>query len=248
MSPQQKVIDQVLKLLALADSTEHQDEANTAREMAEKLMLKHDLSIGDVEEESNEFEELIFDTGNVNSVKTRRQLASMCAKFNGVYMFFREGWQNRYTKKKVNTKYVYTGRPQDIENAQYMFDILMVQAKAECKIESKKFKAKYGRVFNPRENMAFYLGFNEGIREKLDSLTEVVESKKQEAGLVPVSVFTQLRDKAMEMTKSKNPDIRTLNNRGHRVNGDLYNAGSAAGANASITRGITKGSGTLRLS
>lgn len=247
---QQKVIEQVLKLLAVADCEGAEEgEKKNAKLMAEKLMLKHDLSVSDVQEEAADFESLEFDTGKINNVKNRYQLANIVAKFNGVYMVRYDGWQSKWSGTKKNSKYIYTGRKQDIVNTMYMFDILMAQATAECKVASKKFKAKYGRVFNIRENLSFYLGFNVGIHEKLDALKEVVVNEKQKAGLVPVSVFDQLREQAEKMARDKDPKIKTSKGRGSRINTNVYNDGTTAGQNASLTRGVaSKGKGTLRLS
>jgi hypothetical protein len=43
---QQRIADRVLKLLALANSTQFEAEASTARNLAEQLIIAHNITLG----------------------------------------------------------------------------------------------------------------------------------------------------------------------------------------------------------
>jgi len=243
----QKVIDQVLKLLAVAESSTHEGEVAAARELAEKLMLKHELAVSELTDEEIIFENHILDTGKIGKIGHRTSMANICAKFNGVYMCVTQGYKDRWSGREQNARYRYFGRQQDIENAVYMYEILQAQAIKASRVKSKEQKNRIGRVFNQVENTSFYMGFNKGLQIKLAELKAVVTNSKNERGLVPVSAFDTLLD-AAKLAYTAEHDVKDPRKSSRRVNFAAMDAGKEAGQRASITKGIkSEGNGTLRL-
>lgn len=87
------------------------------------------------------------------------------------------------------------------------------------------------------ESNGFYSGFCDGVQDKLTSLTRIVEDRRQEAGLVPLSVYVQLRN-AAEAAYRRNNKVGRSGWRGSLIDREHFDNGYRHGSQASIHRGV----------
>lgn len=226
--PRKRVIDQVLKLLALADSSTHAGEVNSARQKAEELLLRHEITIGELKSPEDEFASSEHDSGYARAGKYRIRLADMVAKFNGTYLVYRQ---------EVTTRYIFYGRPSDVANTIYMYGILVEQMQRARRRAAGDLRQSQGRGMARAESNGFCSGFCNGVQDKLTSLTRIVEDRRQEAGLVPLSVYVQLRH-AAEAAYLRNHKVGKSGWRGSLIDRDHFANGYRDGSQASIHRGV----------
>src|SRR5208282_5709597 len=104
MHPERKrLIEKVAKLLAKAESTEHEAEAATARALAAKLMAEHDLTM-----ESLTVDEQFVTEDEVTPSRSKSQLRTVLhyaiARINGVTIIFQPAvpsWGRRKATHKL---------------------------------------------------------------------------------------------------------------------------------------------------
>lgn len=226
--PRKKVIDQVLKLLALAESSTHAGEVNAARQKAEGLLLRHEIALGELNAPEEEFASSEVDSGYVSAGKYRIRLADMVARFNGIYMVYRQ---------EKTTRYVLYGRHADISHTIYMYGILVEQMQRARRRAASELRQRSGRAMGSAENNGFCAGFCNGVQDKLAHLTRIVEDRRQEVGLVPLSVYVQLRT-AAEAAYLRDHKVGKSGWRGSRLDRDHFSSGYRDGSQASIHRGI----------
>lgn len=237
MKERSEVIEQVLKLLALADGTNFAEEAEVARRKAASLLTKHDLQLDEVISKEEGMETIYHATDKKSLDKYFRRLANYIARFNGVYYLISNGYKQE--------KFLLVGRRVDIENTIYMIDVLFGQLRRQENEASKKQKASHGHSFDGKDVNGFRCGFAEGVNEKLLSLLNKVKEARQEMGLVVVPASVRLHNMAEASYKGK---VRNTMTRSSEMSSNGYQSGKEAGRNASITRGVgSKSNGTLRL-
>lgn len=223
-----KLIDKVVKLLALAEGTDHTPEAEAARNMAAELMAKHNISfaeavqkdpLGRKEERLNTKKPPTFETDLLTGIST----------FNGVAMIYTSGGGEA-------ASYTFVGRSQDIEATEYMRDIILNQRKAAYDKWRAEYLAETGvkvvRNQTPVLWLAWNNGFTSGVCKKLRELRKMSEQKVQEWGLVPVDP----KAVALKWYKENGGSCRTAKSQREAGSAD----GFAAGRGVSLNKGITK--------
>jgi hypothetical protein len=209
----QALVDKVTKLLALADSTTHGPEADSARQMAATLMAKHNIASSDMSKKEA-FETMDVKTDRASVAKYESILLKSVANFNGVAIIL------------VGTNYRFIGAPSDLAAFEYMRDTIYQQ---RTSIWRAYYPAKWGKHPGAKELNKWKLGFAFGVAEKVRSLTAAMESKVQEWGLVPVDPAKQ----ALDWYKIEN----TI--REGRGRSSMYNAdGREAGKNVTLNKGV----------
>ena len=226
--PRKKVIDQVLKLLALAESSTHAGEVNSARQKAEELLLRNEITLGELTSPEDKFAISEHDSGYARAGKYRIRLADMVARFNGTYLIYRQ---------ETTTRYILYGRPSDVANTIYMYSILVEQMQRARKRAAIELRQSHGRAMASAESNGFYSGFCNGVQDKLTSLTRIVEDRRQEAGLVPLSVYVQLRN-AAEAAYLRDNKVGKSGWRGSLIDREHFDHGYRHGSQASIHRGV----------
>ena len=196
----QKLIDKVVKLLALADSTIHSEEAETARRLAVELMAKHNVSIASIKAEDDEdfiiSQQLVgFDRKDT----TKETLLCAIANFNGVGMITGVGY------------YKFIGKPSDIEAFRYMLAIILHQ-------QSEAFKA-WKKLNKGQKSAPWYWGFALGVSSKLLEMERMSNEKVQTWGLVPVTPAKSALDwyKMNNLTTSIQKVSKPMNQDGFRA-------------------------------
>ena len=229
MSPitpkRQQLMDKIVKLLALAESSTFTEEAASARQFAAKLMAEHNISMCEATVEQAPFEVVVEETGRASmACKHDDVLNNTLARLSGVYMVRYEG------------RYKFAGRTGDIEAFQYVRDIVLQQREAAWKqYYPTKPKAVYSKASHRAE---WKLGFAYGVAKRVRELMEMCDSHQTERGLVPVSPLKQAED----WFKADNA-VRDSKGRASQYN----RAGFEAGRNVSLNKAVTTQSTTARI-
>jgi len=218
-----EIIDKVIKLLDLANSTNSDNESEVAKEKAAILMAKYDIK--EIESEIEPIYKTSEQMLNRQShIKYDTLLLNIVSSFNGV----------AYIKKPrlgCKAKNVFVGRESDVECNSFMIEILQQQRWSAWKKYRAHLKGKYEIVPTDLDKKKWFMGFAFGIQEKLDSLTEMKESKIQEHGLVPVN-----KQKQALSEYEKDHNVKSSKSRSASYNPDGYESG----LNASIHKGISE--------
>jgi len=221
-----KLIDKVVKLLALSENNSETAEAKSAKEMAAKLMAKHDISYIETREKPD------FKTFNkvltrLYPIKYDSTLINVISSFNGVGYFIRRGL-NRGPNKCPGAN-IFCGREANIQANDYMLEIVFQQRQSAWKRYLEEYKEKWSLSPKEKDKKEWMFGFMFGVQDKLKSLTKMKDQKVQEYGLVPVDESKQ----AIDFYTADN-DVRKTKSRSIGYNSD----GREAGKNVSINKGI----------
>jgi hypothetical protein len=222
MSPisndRQSLIDKIVKLLALADSTIHSEEADSARNMAATLMAKHNITIDTTVEEPFTVDK--EDTPRAgSSCKYEDILINSISNLSGVATIRGAGY------------YKFVGKKTDIEAFQYTRSIIYSQRDASWQTYRK---ARWAKHPGASELNKWKLGFAYGVASKIAELLRMSDNKQQEWGLVPVQPHKQASDWYNEQHKTKSSHNRTS---------QFNSAGYSAGSQVSLNKGVEQQSG-----
>lgn len=223
-----KILDKVHKLLALAQSA-NEHEAHNAMAKAHELLLRHNLSLLDVQNKSNYIHRQIGEVGRSNPIKSI--ISAIICKF-----FFVEAiWTFGYDQHKNRSGRVLEiyGTPENVEMAEYVFDYVQNISEllwAEYKVQKK--------INGNRHRRTFIYGLLEGFYNKLEG--RVVENRSRK-------LVWKGDPQLKEFYRRRNPRIIRSSSRYSRSCQDAYNYGVARGKNLIIHRGIKgKGRGEVR--
>jgi hypothetical protein len=215
-----KIMDKVIKLLTLADGTDHTPEADSARAMAADLMAKYEIKAIEQKLEHSEEREVLT---RIKPIKYDSALIQIVTSFNGV------GYIVKQTHDRGEN--VYVGFKPDIIGARYMINILMEQRLTAWKGYLKQYREECGKAPKEKEKVAWMMGFAFGVWDKMNELTAMKEDKIQEYGLVPVDN----RENALNEYRKNNA---TTQSKGRSIG--YSEAGRKAGKEAHIHKGIGK--------
>ena len=215
-----KIMDKVIKLLTLADGTNHTPEADSARAMAADLMAKYEIEA--IEQKLGYFEEREVLTRK-KPIKYDSTLIQVVTTFNGVGYIIKE------TRDRGEN--VFVGFKPDIIGARYMINILMDQRLTSWKAHLKVYREEWDASPREKEKVAWMMGFAFGVRDKMEELTAMKEDKIQEYGLVPVDN----RENALNEYRKNN---NTTQSKSRPIG--YSEAGRKAGKAAHIHKGIGK--------
>lgn len=217
-----KIIDKVIKLMALGSNNPSSAEALSAEAMAAKLMADYDIKASEVEKDDKKFftEERML--GRKKIVGYNAMLYDVVSRFNGVAFLSKE---SIFGKGKI----MFIGRKADIEVNDYMLDIVFSQRKKHWDEYRKKYKSLFGE--SPREKIRsdWSKNFAWGVGEKLKRITLEKNSIVEERGLVPINNRDQALKEFQEHTEVKT-------NRG--VKGTNTIDGFRAGLSVNINKGV----------
>jgi hypothetical protein len=217
ITDRRKIIDKVVKLLALSENNSCTAEAKAAKDKAAELMAKFDISV------SEENSDLKFETHKRTITskapyKHDKILLNVISRFNGIVYLSQEG-----RTKGAN---IFVGRRCDVESNDYMMFVVLSQRETKWKEFRKEFKAKH--KFSPDKSFrANWLnGFSLGVQAKLRELNEYkkikIQEYEQKHGLVVVSLYDQAMN---EYTKTSK--IKYSKSRGISYNDAGFNAGKS---------------------
>ena len=205
------VMDKIAKLLAQAESTTHEAEADTAKRLAANLMAKHQIE-AILSRDNNTFRKVLKHLERATHLKYDTMLHGALAEFCGVKYLTR--------KRNGTASHVYLGRTCDIAGLLYLIDIVTIQR--ESAWASFKLKRTTTRAM-------WLNGFAFGVQDKLYELKSMENTAVTEKGLVPVS----LADQALAWYKENNKVTTT---KGRSVSFNEH--GREAGRNTQFRKGL----------
>ncbi len=211
------IIDKVSKLLELANSTPHSEEAATAKNMAASLLAKHNMSIGDLQDE---------DIIKVEEFKAKRQfnytksLYDSIGSFTGVAFLYSSG---------NHPIFFYVGKRENIEAFRYMLSVVISQMERQWEQYEYKHRTTKQR---------WCLGFAYGVDDKCKEIKKAAENKVSEKGLVLIDEAAQ----ALANYKKSNK-VKPAKLKGTKASYDGYQAGK----NVSLNKGVEAQSEVRRI-
>lgn len=227
-SENHKILDKVHKLLALAQSP-NEHEAQNAMAKAHEFLLKHNLSLLDVQTEWNYIYKQIGEVGRRNPVKSI--ISSIISKFFFVEAIWTFGY-DQHENRSGQVLEIY-GTPENVEMAEYIYDYL--QNIPEFLWAEYKRREK---ISGNRHRRTFIYGLLDGFYNKLDSRFIENRSKK----------LVWMGDPRLkEFYRRRNPRIARSSSRYSRSCQDTYDSGMTQGKNLVIHKGIRgKGNGEVK--
>lgn len=214
-----KIVDKVIKLLALSENNSNTPEAIAARDKAADLMAKYEISIS---KETLEFETFVRGAGEVTFYKYDTILLNSLSKFNNVVYISHKTSQNKGSS-------IFVGRKSDVKSNDYMIFVVYSQRDKKWKEFRKEYKSKFSEAPNSSVRADWLKGFSFGIAEKLRELSAMKNTKIQEYGLVVVPLYNQILEEYKKTSTLRNSRSRKLS---YNVHG--YNAGKST----QINRGV----------
>jgi hypothetical protein len=214
-----KTIDKVHKLFSLAQSS-NQYEAELAMKKAHELLLKHNLSLIEIETQRNYIHKQIGDVGRKNAIKSK--ICSILLKFFFVELLWTFGYdQNKNKEGRILEIY---GTPENVSIAEYVHDYLQ----NICDLLWANYKNEK-KILANKHRRTFILGVLNGFYQKLDSKSV----KEKSEGLIWNG------DAALKKYfKRINPKTKKLYACYSKSCDDVYTSGISIGKKLVIHKGI----------
>jgi hypothetical protein len=219
---QQKVLERISRLLALAQS-DNEHEAQSAMTNARRLMLKYNLEAAvSVQMSDYGYRHLGAPTGR--RMAWQRVLANILSDYFFVEVIIVPVYRPR--EKKRGSVIEVCGTPTNLEIAAYTFEFL---ERASLELWKKHKREK--KLRSDRDKQSFLYGVMTGFSEKLDR-----DSKKnQTEGLIWLGDPQLLR-----YFRARHPHVRHVSGR-TTTKKDAYVAGRDAGGRLVLHRGVQAG-------
>lgn len=164
MENNQKIIDRIRKLMALAEGTTHSEEAQSALAMAQKLAAQHHISISSISVEVEE-DEVVH--GEVYATRYRDTFSQGLAAVISANFRCIPYWQRHEIPSGLRRRFVYSliviGKESDAEIARTVF--LSAQKAARNLVDS--YMAIHGGGKTARNS--YLLGWVKGLQAKFDA-------------------------------------------------------------------------------
>ena len=213
----QKIIDRIKKLLALAKDNVNAAEATAAALKAQKLIAEYDVSKVDLYGEKRDEITEVYNEHNIKNNPWGKRLAwAIADNFRCRWYTHYEGsksyWTGRTTKTSENV--VFMGYETDAQAAKVTYDRLyeigLKLANRECRLARERYGTAQG-VKN-----SFLLGYVDGIRKELEKQCEALVLVRPKA----------VDDYANERTRGFAKGSSTVRN---AYDNGSYNSGKRAG-------------------
>ena len=227
----EKVIDTIRKLIALSEGTDSPAEAESAAAKAQKLLLKYNLDMAQVnshiEAEERLVGEEVFDSGELkNESNWIVRLYSGVARYNFCSIILKPSWQPSYS-----TPVAIIGRKGNVEAVHYMVEGLVPRIRQMAKAAWQGYagyekKGKFTR--------GFLVGCALGIESKLHAEWMQMQVADDNVRALVVNTRGELEGYMREtypmLVKGRSRSLSSWEGR---------EAGARAGRNMEIRRGIT---------
>lgn len=230
-SPTHKLLDKVRKLLSLAGSS-NQHEAQSAMAKAQEILLKHNLSLKEIDIERKFINRQIGSVGNRNPLKT------MVGSIINAFFFVEALWVFGYDQHKNKRGHILEiyGTSENIEMAEYVHDYL--HNISEVLWHDYKLKKKEK---GNRHRRTFIYGLLNGFFKKLEAGFTDNESN---------SLIWTGDPELKKYYRRRNPKIQKRPSYYTRGCQKTYNSGINRGKDLVIHKGIHSGpspTGKIRL-
>lgn len=214
-----KTIDKVNKLLALAQSA-NAHEAESAMNKAHTLLLKHNLSLLDLQSRNHYLHKQIGDVGHVSTIKS--MISAILSQFFFVEAIWAFGYEAQHNKRgRILEIY---GTPENIAIAEYVHHLLHHLSEGLWQ-SYKRQEALPG----DRHRRSFIYGLLNGFYRQLDGRRIAHQSK---------NLVWKGDPQLHAFFKKRNPRQRRSTSRYAKSNEAAYRSGIAQGKTLVIHKGI----------
>lgn len=217
----EKIIDRIRKLLAMANDTSSPNEAAIAAGRARKLMDEYQITEMDLTSvQDDEFGAAVFSTGYKWRNTATGYLAIAVAELNDCVV--------RYVRGGGNVNIQFRGFLADAVTATEMLSYLKreMQRQAEMRVD-------WGWPNTRADRSAFRLGFGEGVGDQVKEIMRERRELKTSNGTELVVVKKQLVTERFGQSATRERETTT------RGSSAAYQAGQRAGRNARLNRQTT---------
>ena len=201
-----KILDKVKKLMSLAQGQGNTNECANAFAKAQELLMRHKLTMADLdgfdEESSEPIEESDMEIYGKRIIAWKRYLADQVAKLNSCRTFTRSG--------RGNAKHLIVGRASDVEMVNYLVSSVIHQIDFLCKKAMRNGEGS-GKTFSNQ----FKFGAVETV---IGRLKEVSAKVRQEYQGTSALVLVNTRSAEVDLFMNNNYNLK--NSTGHRIAGD----------------------------
>lgn len=214
------ILRKIKKMFALAGSS-NENEARTAMVMANNLLLKHNISMAELENKKDYVHKFVGEVLSRTPVEF-----NIISTILSDYFFVLTIWTfsyNAHLDKKGNRLEI-CGSPENVEIAEYVYFYLINQMESlwqKYKLDNNIKYQKYKK--------SFILGVLMGFKEKL----QLDRTDSQERGLV-----WQGDPELNSFYHQLHPKIRSVSGGGHNVYEEASNEGFSKGKNLNLHLGI----------
>ena len=220
-----KVIDKIRKCLALATSS-NEHEAQRAAQKAHELLIRHNLSMQQIEQKEEEYVEKAVDR-KIFPKAYEKFIHAILMEYFFVKIFISKTINDNFLKTNDKPSWYdritfILGTESNVQIASYVRSFL-IQKFYELWLDYKRRTSA-----PPRQEQSYYFGLYEGLCEKLASQKSYIEN---EMGLTIIS-----DPKLEELTKH----VQTKKNKPVKIDPFSYNDGIEDGKKIKIQRGITE--------
>jgi hypothetical protein len=257
-----KYADRIAKLLAKAESTTHQAEADSLFAKAQALMTEHAITEEMLRQAKGALKDDELIKGNMRFegvfMKATMRFAFECATNNHVKALYRECDDYINGKRKKYVEVYFYGFKSDIENVTALATSLQLQCAQAMQRWTKnwEFEAPELTFGTPMEKFKgkreFIMGFVEEISSRLRkarlegeaAAAEAAKARGDQNATVSVSLVVQSKTDLVNEFYGKNSGkVRTVTSRISSGGANAHFAGRAAGKNANMGGGA-KGVGS----
>jgi len=239
-----KIIEKIKKLYALGTSPE-KAEAELAISKAHELLVRHNLSMKDLEPEEKEFIQALAFEGKTNRPSWQRDLFCIICNHFMVHPIVQRKAGSMFRSGNNCRRYAMVGDLVNVELANYTLSYLLTiykklankymkesKEKVEDISEIARFMGFHQDTIGDRIKMrnSFYHGLNYGVRQALDKQVQ----KEQEEGLIVVEDL-DLKKHVANITKGTTSSSSTKSD----LDPHAVNAGVQAGVDIQIRGGIS---------
>lgn len=224
-----KIIDKLKKLLALAGNNPSQHEAQAAMEKAQEVALEHGIDLAMIDSSEQESDEVVIEYMEMGQrlPTVSMYVVSILKQFFDVNIITSGG---RHSGRKL----VFVGKTSSIANAKYIYTWL---GDTMVRCWKKYYESTPHEVLGNKQNYLF--GFYNGLTTKLEENKQKVEANKlttEEAkNKYAVACITN-QSKIDDVMKQYFPNVRTVYK---KVSGSYssYEKGMTDGKNCNIAKG-----------
>jgi Protein of unknown function (DUF2786) len=221
---------QALRARTVDNGCTEQEAIAAAAKVAE-LLDRHDLSLSDVEVAQSQCERAVFRTGRKKRMPIESCIGAI-AKFCDCRV-----WREARTEGGI--AFVFFGLPPDVTVAQYLAELIDNTVRAE--LGRYKTSAAYGKFRHADRalaNSSFALGMVASMATKLTAMKEARDAANRSSGREIVLLKSTTVDSELAQLGLT---LRQASGGRRMVSPDAFDAGTAAGAAASILAGIRAG-------
>lgn len=235
------ILGKIKKLVSLSKNNNSVAEAASAWARAQELLIKHKLSMAEVNAASAtlDADEAIVEGASPlysgeRVVHWKSYLANVISQINGCKMFI------RYSRNPKQVRYAVVGTPSDIEIVRYLFDSIVSQIDFLCH-QAMSFGYGTGKTYSNN----FRFGAAQTVAERLQAVREQVRSEYKGSTAL---VLVDKQEAAVSAWVDKNVGKLSRGvSSNSRADNSAFNQGKAAGHKVALNKGLTAKAGPAKL-